>query len=69
MKKAYYLLFYKLYRFFNAISKDGWEKTKALIVINAICALLLIELLVWWTLIFKSNFNFSKYWFIIPAVI
>lgn len=69
MKKVYYLLFYKLSNFFKAISDDNWEKPKAFIVVDTICALLIVEFLVWWTLIFKSNVNFSKLWFIIPTLI
>ena len=35
MRKTYYLLFYKLYRFFKAISNDSWSDWKAGIVIQA----------------------------------
>lgn len=65
----YYLLFYKLTHFFKAVSDDNWAKPKALIVVNALCALLLIELLVWYTLVSKFIINVSKYWLIIPAFI
>jgi len=68
MKKAYYLLFYKLCHFFKAVSDDNWEKPKAFIVVDALCVLLLIELLVWWTLAFKSIVNASKFWLIIPVL-
>ncbi len=67
IKKAYYLLFYKLSLFFKEVSDDKWEKPKALIVVNAICILVLIELLAWHTIFFKSNFNFSKFWLAIPV--
>jgi hypothetical protein len=69
MKKAYFLLFYKLSHFFKAVSDDNWEKPKAFIVIDALCVLLLIELLVWWTLASKSIVNASKFWLIIPVLI
>jgi hypothetical protein len=69
MKRKYYLLFFKLTQFFKAISDDSWEKSKALIVINALCVLFLIELMVWWTLAFKSIVNISKFWLIIPVLI
>lgn len=69
MKKAYYLLFYKLSNFFKIVSDDNWEKPKAFIVVDALCVLLLIELLVWWTLASKSIVNASKFWLIIPVFI
>lgn len=36
MKKAYYLLFYKLYRFFKTISEDGFADWKAGLIIQTL---------------------------------
>ncbi len=67
MKKAYYLLFYKLYSFFKSISDDGFADWKALIIVSGSQVILIIELLVWWALLTKSFADFSKYWLIIPV--
>lgn len=70
MKKKYYLLFYKLSHFFNQISDDKLNKFKALIVINALCMFLLVELLTWWTLGFNSFVDIPKFsLFLIAAII
>jgi carbon starvation protein CstA len=68
MKKAYYLLFYKLYRFWEAVGDDNWSDWKALVIIGGCQALLLIELLVWWTVITKVGADFSKYLLIVPGL-
>jgi len=64
MKKLYYLLFYKIYNFFNSLSEDGWEKWKALVVIGVAEMLLFVELIVWWTVTTKVGVNISKFWII-----
>lgn len=67
LKKALYLLFYKIYHFWESVSDDNWSDWKTLVVIGKIQILLLTEFYVWWTIITKKDVDFSKYWLIIPV--
>lgn len=58
MKKAYYLLFYKLYSFFKSISDDGFAEWKALLITNVLQAIIIIEFYTWCDIIFRSD-NFE----------
>ncbi len=66
MKRLYYLLFYKLYCFGKSINEEGWEHWKALVAITVLQVILIIELLVWWTIITKIGLTIPKYSFAIP---
>ena len=68
MKKLYYLLFYKLYLFWKDISDDKLSDWKASIIIDCTEALILFEFFIWWSIYTKTNYDFSKYWLIIPAI-
>lgn len=65
IKKAYYLLFYKLYCAFKFINDDGWSDLKAITIICCLEVALLIELVVWWTVIFKKGVDLSNPYFIV----
>lgn len=67
MKKIYYLLFYKIYKFFKSISDDGWADWKAFVIIGAAEMILCVELLVWWTIVTKTGVKISKYWLAVPT--
>ena len=67
IRKIYYLFFYKFYCLFISLSKDGWEEWKAYITMNFFGILILVELLVWWTVIFKMIVSIPKYWFAVPV--
>ena len=56
MKKIYYLLFYKLYRFWKAISDDGWSDWKALIVIEGINVFIILSIDIFIKVLFKFGF-------------
>jgi heme/copper-type cytochrome/quinol oxidase subunit 4 len=67
MKKIYYLIFYKLYCFWKAVSDDNWSDWKALIIMGKAQIILLLECYIWWTVITKKGFDFPNYWLIIPV--
>ena len=71
MKKAYYLLFYKIYSFFKSISDDGWADWKSYVIIGGSQGLLIVEFYVWCDIIFKNrNIEFSNpYKVVIPLAI
>jgi amino acid transporter len=60
LKKGYHLIFYKLFQFFESVSKDGWEDWKAYIVVNSMCLLVFVEGLVWYSVIMKRAVEISK---------
>ena len=62
LKKAYYLLFYKIQRFFEGISDDGWSEWKALLVVSVTQILLITELLIWIVILNKWMLDIHKYW-------
>ena len=55
IKKAYYLLFYKLYRFFNTTSDDGFADWKAGLVIQTLQIFILLILVFQLILVSKKN--------------
>ncbi len=70
MLKGYYLLFFKLYRFFESGAKEGWEHWKALTAICVLQILILLQLLVWYTVLTEKTIKFQKpYWLPITLVI
>lgn len=70
MKRAYYFIFYKIYSFFKSISDDGWADWKAFVIIGSSQMLLFIELLIWYTIIFRTSININKpKYIVIPITI
>lgn len=69
IKKAYYLLFYKVYRFWEAISYDSWSDWKAYVIISCTEMLFLVELIVWWSVATKMSFDVSKVWLTVIGLI
>ncbi|AQW97240.1 hypothetical protein CMT42_12895 [Elizabethkingia anophelis] len=63
--KVLYYLFYKINVFFKSISNDGWSEWKSLVVIGSAQVFVLIELIIWWTIITKSKVDIPKYYFIV----
>ncbi|MCL1666588.1 hypothetical protein M2T82_00780 [Elizabethkingia ursingii] len=63
--KVLYYLFYKINVFFKSISNDGWSEWKSLVVIGSAQVFVLIELIIWWTIITKSKVDISKYYLIV----
>lgn len=63
--KVLYYLFYKINVFFKSISNDGWSEWKSLVVIGSAQFFVLIELIIWWTIITKSKVDISKYYLIV----
>ena len=51
--------------FFKSISNDGWSEWKSLVVIGSAQVFVLIELIIWWTIITKSKVDIPKYYFIV----
>ena len=47
MARLYHRLFYQLHCFFSFTAREGWEASKALIAVNALCALLALQAWVW----------------------
>lgn len=68
MKRAYYYLFYKIYRFWYNISGDAWSDFKALLSIGVLQAFTFLSLYIWWAISTKSILSFSKYWIVTIAV-
>jgi hypothetical protein len=68
MRKLYYLLFYKVSSFFKHASDDGLADWKAIVIIGGAQVLLLVELMVWWTVITKIGIGISKYWIIVTGL-
>ena len=62
--KVLYYLFIRL-MFFKSISNDGWSEWKSLVVIGSAQVFVLIELIIWWTIITKSKVDIPKYYFIV----
>jgi len=71
-KKAYYLLFYKLYQFFKSLSEDSFEEWKAGLVIQTLQIFILAIIWLQITIITKNdiipNTN-PKIWIIPLALI
>jgi len=55
MTKAYYILFYKLYRFFKSLSDDSWGTWKALLVICVTEGFIVLTVGVGLKVIFKES--------------
>jgi hypothetical protein len=69
MKKLYYLLFYKLYRFWKTVSDDNWSDWKSSLVISCIEMLLIIELIIWWTIATKIIIEVPKVLLAVIAIL
>lgn len=54
VKKAYYYLYYKLYKFAVSISDDAINEWKPLITILVLEVLLIAQVLVWYSIITKN---------------
>lgn len=64
--RIYYLLFFKLSKFFLSWSDEGGENWKALIVVGALQVIYLLQALVWFTIWTKSMIQINPYLFAIP---
>lgn len=67
LRKLYHYLYYKLYCFAIYISDDILNDSKPLITISSLEALLLIECIVWYTVITGNTVSFSQpVWVFLP---
>ncbi len=64
-----YFFFYKINVFFKSISNDDWSEWKSLVVMCGAQVFLLIELIIWWTIITKSKVNIPKFYFIVLGLL
>ena len=55
MKKAYYLLFYKLYSFLKSINEEGWEVWRALAMFCLVQVLVISQIYIWVQILFKES--------------
>lgn len=71
IKKAYYLLFYKIYCFFKYMSDDTWKEWKALLVLCVAEGYTFLTIDVWINIIFKRSIflNISKEALVLLVVI
>jgi hypothetical protein len=60
MVKAYYYLYYKLYRFAISISDDFLNVWKPLLTVLILKSLLLVEIMVWYSVITKNVIEFKN---------
>ena len=69
MKNVYDLLFYKLYRLFKFTADEGWEDKKVMGFLTMLECAIVVELLVWYTVVTKHTFDINKYAFGIPVIV
>ena len=67
IKNTYYFIFYKFYYIFKASANEGWEEWKSYIAVNTLGIMFIIELLNWWSIIFRTVIDVPTYWVAIPA--
>lgn len=69
MKRFFYLIFYKVYSFFDSFEQDTWSDWKALVIIGGAQMLLLVEIINWFQLIFKKEDIYveNPYYIVVPA--
>ena len=56
MKKLYYLLFYKLYRFWKTVSDDNWSDWKALLIVEVLNGFILSTIDISIQILFNKSF-------------
>jgi hypothetical protein len=56
MKKLYYLLFYKLYRFGKTVSDDNWSDWKALLIVEVLNGFILSTIDISIQILFNKSF-------------
>ena len=62
MTRLYHRLFYQLHCFFSAINQEGWEEWKALVVVNTLCILLVVEAGVWLLIVTGAGMPDEPLW-------
>ena len=55
MKKVLYLLFYKIYQFFDSISDDSWAEWKALLVLSVANGFILLSVDIYMEICFNIS--------------
>lgn len=69
IKKAYYFFFYKIYNFSKNVSDDALNDLKPGIIISVLQIFLLIEILVWYTIITKGDVGADWYYKVVAILI
>ena len=62
MARLYHRLFYQVHCFFSAINQEGWEEWKALVFVNTLCILLVVEVAVWLLIVTRANMPDEPLW-------